>query len=317
MWKQGINYIFSVFLSDPLTVFAIFIALFVTVLRRDLRNLMTGISLLVAVCYVISTGGDFMGGRFMSAPFLVAVLLVALGAPASVPAIPSKQPRQKKAGNISHGQGIPLVRRYRVHTAVAALIIYTIVIPLSPVKTPLQSKHLGNEQYGAQVFALPNSLRNIYQNTNYYYSSNPLFYSKNGFPFGNLIFHLLKDCRHCRQLMEESVIAFIGGGGVNGFCRGPLQQLIDPQAITDPLLARLPLPDLTGGFIPGHFLRTVPDGLLESYIANRNMVKDPKLREYYEKLFTVVRGPIFSLIRLKYIIELNMPWNRRYTKPYS
>lgn len=301
VWKQGFNYFFSVLISDPLTVCAIFFAIIVSVLRKDRRNLMAGMSLLAAVFYVVSTGGDFMGGRFVSAPFLAAVLLVAFGAPASNPDIPLKESRRKKEKYIPRRPLIEIVNRHRVSLTVVACIIYTIVIPLSPAKTPLQASYLKSEWYGMKLFNLPNALGNIYQNSQYYYASNPLFYSKGGFPFGNLSFHVIRDCRHCRALREEPRPAYIEGGGIVGFCRGPLHQLIDPQAITDPLLARLPMPDLSEGFVPGHFIRTVPEGLLESYINNRNEVKDPKLKEYYEKLFTVTRGPVFSLMRFKYI----------------
>ncbi|MDP2983397.1 MAG: hypothetical protein Q8O92_08715 [Candidatus Latescibacter sp.] len=317
VWKQGINYFFSVLISDPLTVCVIFFAIIVSVLRKDRRNLMAGMGLLAAVFYVISTGGDFMGGRFVSAPFLSAVLLVALGAPAPKPDIPLKESWRKKKRKAPRSPVIEFARRYRLRLTVAACIIYNLVIPLTPAKTPLQATYLKSEWYGMKLFNLPNAIGNIYQNSPYYYASNPLFYSKGGFPFGNLSFHVIRDCRHCRALSEESRPVYIEGGGIVGFCRGPLHQLIDPQAITDPLLARLPIPDLTGGFVPGHFTRPVPEGLLESYSENRNMLKDPKLRNYYEKLFIVTRGPVFSVIRLKYILELNLPWNRRYSHPYT
>jgi arabinofuranosyltransferase len=314
--EQGMSFFFSVIISDPLTAGAIFSAILVSVLRKDRRNLLAGMSLLAAVLYVISTGGDFMGGRFVSAPFLSAVLLIALGAPAAKPGIPLNESRRKKEKKASRRPLIDFLKRNRLRLTVVSLILYTILTPLAPAKTPFQAGFLKSERYGKKLFDLPNALGNIYQNSSYYYASNPMFYSKGEFPFGNLNFHMIRACRHCRILREEPKPALIEGGGIVGFCRGPRHQLIDPQAITDPLLARLPMPDLTKGFVPGHFTRPVPAGLLESYIDNRNEVKDPDLKVYYDKLFMVTRGPVFSLTRFKYILELNLPWNRRYSHPY-
>jgi arabinofuranosyltransferase len=314
--KQGINYFFSMFISDPLTVCVIFFAIILLALRKDRRNLMAGLGLLASVIYVVSTGGDFMGGRFVSAPFLTAVLLITLGAPIKIE-VPINESHRKKGKKAPRGSIMEFVNRNRLRLAVFSLVFYNILIPLAPVKTPFQAGFLKREFYEKKLFDLPNALGNIYQNTPYYYASNPLFYSKGGFPFGNLSFHSVRDCRHCKVLKDEPIPALIEGGGIVGFCRGPSHQLIDPQAITDPLLARLPIPDLAKGFVPGHFSRPVPEGLLESYSEKRNMLKDPKLRNYYEKLLIVTRGPIFSMIRLKYIFELNLPWNRRYTHPYT
>ena len=122
---------------------------------------------------------------------------------------------------------------------------------------------------------------------------------------------------HCRQLRQEKDIASIDGGGLLGFCKGPGHYLIDPFVITDPLLARLPIPDISDGFVPGHIIKKVPDGLLESYINNKNMIHDENLKEYYTKVFIVTRGKLFTKERFKYIYELTFTKSRRYTHDYN
>ena len=67
-------------------------------------------------------------------------------------------------------------------------IIYNIIVPLSPIKAPFHSELMLEKVFKVKLFNLKNSLENIYQNVDYYYSSNLLFYTKAGFPFGNLKF---------------------------------------------------------------------------------------------------------------------------------
>jgi arabinofuranosyltransferase len=94
--------------------------------------------------------------------------------------------------------------------------------------------------------------------------------------------------------------------GLYGLNAGPTKHVIDENALSDPLLARLPVsPRLYFDFWASHYFRDLPEGYVESNERNQNLLTDPLLREYYDKLRNVTRGPVFRLSRLADIWTLN------------
>ncbi len=96
-----------------------------------------------------------------------------------------------------------------------------------------------------------------------------------------------------------------GWQGSAGLASAPEVHLIDPCALSDPLLARLPAkydPD----WRIGHFVRQIPAGYVESVEQGRNLLKDPLTRDYWEVIRQATRGPLFSLERFKAIARLNL-----------
>ena len=78
--------------------------------------------------------------------------------------------------------------------------------------------------------------------------------------------------------------------------RAALDQIIvDPFALSDPLLARL---RYQPPWEIGHFRRQVPPGYLESLVTRRNRLEDPRLREVYADVRTVVSAPLLDPGRL-------------------
>jgi arabinofuranosyltransferase len=99
-------------------------------------------------------------------------------------------------------------------------------------------------------------------------------------------------------------IAFRESIGIYGFYAGPDVYLLDPLCLGDPLRARLPV---TGDWRIGHFPRHVPAGYIETITNDfQNHIREPHLKEYYDKLLLVTRGDLFSAERLKTILEFNL-----------
>jgi hypothetical protein len=91
-----------------------------------------------------------------------------------------------------------------------------------------------------------------------------------------------------------------------GLYAGPEKHVVDRNALSDPLLARLPVsPHLYFEFYASHYFRNIPDGYLASLAQDTNVIADPLVREYYERLRNVTRGPLFRLRRLRDIWALN------------
>jgi hypothetical protein len=91
--------------------------------------------------------------------------------------------------------------------------------------------------------------------------------------------------------------------GLLGYYAGPRVHIVDPPALGEPLLARLPavIP-----WHPGHFERRSPEGYWESLEAGRNLIPDPKIHAYYDDLLLVTRGPVWSWERFRAIARLNL-----------
>lgn len=99
-------------------------------------------------------------------------------------------------------------------------------------------------------------------------------------------------------VVVEGVIGFLG------WAAGRDLTIIDPLGLGDPLLARLPVgPGDWWGV--GHYPRRIPEGYELSVRTRSNAIRDPDLREYYERLREVVSGPIFSLRRFNTIWNIN------------
>jgi arabinofuranosyltransferase len=95
--------------------------------------------------------------------------------------------------------------------------------------------------------------------------------------------------------------------GYFGYAAGPRKFVIDRVGLTDPLLARLPAmrPARIEEWKSGHFLRRIPEGYVASVAGGGNLLKDPSLKTYYDKVRLVTRGPLLDGARLREIWRLN------------
>jgi arabinofuranosyltransferase len=95
--------------------------------------------------------------------------------------------------------------------------------------------------------------------------------------------------------------------GRAGFMVGPEKYIIDTNALTDPLMAHLPIDEsLYFEFYMGHFFRSIPAGYVESRATGRNLIEDPLIRDYYERLLRITTGPVWSAARFGDIFALNL-----------
>ena len=99
-------------------------------------------------------------------------------------------------------------------------------------------------------------------------------------------------------------VAVEGSIGMFGFAAGPGVHVIDTNALTDPLLSRIPF-SAGWHFRIGHFHRTVPAGYERTIRDGQNELVDPCLHDYYDLLSPVIHGPIFTAARFRAIASLN------------
>ncbi len=269
--QQGLAYVANSINFDPFTLGVIGLTCAVAAHVRRLPEIAAAVSALLYVLYTISVGGDFMSGRFFAMPLLVCAIVL-----------------------------VRLVQRREMGAALgAALVAYTVIAPLAPVKTR------ANYPDGAWAWRLQNGIKD--ERGHYHQISNVLFYA----PFRALPDHLwYREGISFRNGSEK--VSVQGSIGFFGFAAGPSKYVIDRNALSDPLLARLPVSEsLYFEFYSGHFFRELPNGYFESRRDGRNLLVDPLLHDYYDKLLNVTAGPLFTWARARDIWDLNFGRYRR------
>jgi arabinofuranosyltransferase len=109
-----------------------------------------------------------------------------------------------------------------------------------------------------------------------------------------------------RRPARSQVLETCGLMGSAGLSWGPYTHLLDDCALADPLLARLPAM-FNVEWRAGHYRRLIPDGYRESLESSANVIEDPALRDFYDRLRLVVRSPdLFSAARLREIVRMNL-----------
>jgi arabinofuranosyltransferase len=198
--RQGLAYVANSINFDPFTLGVIGLTCAVAAHARRLPEMAAAVSALLYVLYTISVGGDFMSGRFFAMPLLVCAIVL-----------------------------VRMVQRREMGAALgAALVAYTVIAPLAPVKTR------ANYPDGAWAWRLQNGIKD--ERGHYHQISNVLFYA----PFRALPDHLwYREGISFRNSPEK--VSVQGSIGFFGFAAGPTKYVIDGNARSDPLLARVPV----------------------------------------------------------------------------
>ena len=90
--------------------------------------------------------------------------------------------------------------------------------------------------------------------------------------------------------------------GFFGFFAGNQSYILDPSALSDPLLSKHPC------IFPwriGHYERRIPLGYRETLVSGKNEIRNPALAKYYDKILLITRAPLWSKKRLLEIWKTN------------
>ena len=265
---QGWNYFLASFRHDTITFIVLTAAVTISFLvgEKHIRYLGFGIALNLA--YVALVGGDFMQGRFLSYAYLLAATALVLARPAG------------KQGRIT-GRILG-----------AALAVYAVAYPHTPVKTPLDFENremvLGVADERGHYFGTSSLWQYIVNNDEACFP--PHRWSREG-----------------RRLAESDEICVEKNTvGYFGYWAGLDKIIVDPLALTDPLLARLHIPKTTHWRI-GHFEREIPEGYMESLATGRDAITDPGINEFNKKIKIITRSDkLLTRERIATIIAMNL-----------
>lgn len=275
--------------ADPVTLPAVLAAAVVTLLADWRRDWPLVAGLAASVAYVCWIGGDFMMGRFFSVPLVWSAALLA------------------------HSRWIAAPRPAMVAASVVVLV--GLLAPWEPALlsgygyTRLDNWLHGSADRGPRDNGLLITKWEITDTRRYYFEGNGLLKGRLG------------DRRPDNPGVDDGVELRAGGPqvvtryaiGFSGYFAGPDVHIVDVLALTDPLLARLPaLPHQR----VGHYQRDIPAGYLESLRAHQNLIVDPDLAEYYDRLHYAVSGPLFDWQRCVAAIAFALGLDERPRKRY-
>lgn len=230
---------------------------------------MAGVALYLGYVAFDASIATHMSGRFFSLPFFVALLVLAATLPA------------------------------RFAPAAAGVILLSVVFnPFSPIKA------------NTRFYPPPMAYHDIIDTRRYVADE------------GASLLEVLRtggELQHPwlaagRRFRDEPAHVRVGAAGIAplavgffGYAAGPDKYVVDVLGLTDPLLAHVIACNShsIAEWTPGHFFRDIPDGYLASLHLSVNLIRDPDLHEYYDKLMVVTRGRLFERERLLTIVRLN------------
>ena len=279
--EHGFAYLVQPIFNDPISLLLLLTGLPLGLLRgaRPLRALCAGAALYIV--YVVSIGGDFMAGRFLSASVVVAVL-------ALLELMPVPRATFQAA----------LVVVALLLEAVSPTAIWTARLPHSASTEPETFKATCVDGVcDERAFYGPfTQWRNVINAQ-----------VRPPHPWALLGASWSKTPKRTRVS---------GAIGFRGFFAGPDVFVVDYHALSDPLVARLVHNPKLHDWRPGHFKRCVPLGYPEATQVGPAALADAPLRPYYQKIWLVTRGRLWSAERFRAIWQLNTS-AARFTGPYT
>jgi len=273
IFEQGAKYVLSSLRYDSITLCLIGGALIWTWRSGQHRyRIYLGFGIVLNLFYVSYVGGDFMQGRFYSYAYLLAAMLLLL----------------------KYEEETPLRGKVALWAVVG---IYLTIYPNTPFTTPPDYSNFEGRWGISDERGFYFKKVSLYR---YYYN----LANEEAFPA-----HYW--CAEGEKLKNDpATVKEMVNIGFYGYCAGIEKIIVDPLALSDPLLARLPTGDW---WFIGHFRRKVPDGYINSLISGEAQINDVQINKFYQKIKLVTQSEtLFTWERIKAIALLNLGFYNHY-----
>ncbi len=262
--RQSQHYWRYAVVHDPLSMIAILLAALAVVAQRSRLSLATSAAIVSTCVYITWIGADYMGGRFYGPIVLLSVTRVAA-----------------------------LCRwTWRAPLAVLVLLlVYQWSFPYSTFRDAERNPMDDAIAYAGVVKGKEPR-------------DGPLSFTRYLALRGEPPFPDTMDAAKGLTFRSQAErFAIEPAIGVFGYYAGTNKIILDPLALADPFLARLPV---SGVWRAGHFYRCLPTGYEETRRSGINKLQDPILRDYYDHVRPIYVGPLFTGDRLRRIVALNL-----------
>ncbi|MDZ7725250.1 MAG: hypothetical protein U5R06_21145 [candidate division KSB1 bacterium] len=264
--QQGVKYLISSLLFDTITMTVIGAALFVCI-KRGKADSVRFLGYGIVLNLIYII---YVGGDFMQGRFLSYAFMIA--------AIIIMQQIAANWNKKQQGFGV------------AVLLLYLFLYPNTPFATPLNYQN-----YRSKLM--------ISDERGTYFKRTSLYARYIRYPY-SVVFPPHKwSFQGLRFKMQNDHVRVFGNIGFFGYWAGADKIIIDPLGLADPLLARLPV---QGEWRVGHYLRELPTGYVQSVETDKNMIENPSLHEYYDKIKLITQSDkLFTWQRIKTIVLFN------------
>jgi len=274
-FKHGVLYAWYTFLCDAVVIVVPAAFVVISILIKKIKYILTAAGIVVYGIYVLRIGGDFMMGRHFTVMLFVSVFSCTM-----------MLNREKDY--------FDSIRKVR--TAFNFVVVSTVVWSFT-FGTVIGSQYMFGHKFSSSI----SDERENYSNTTGLYN-NLVSYKRTGTM-------CIKDTWNNQATDELRQMNFIGGildnaAGILVYYNSDLY-LNDTYCLGDPLLSKLPA-DYDPNWRVGHLKRSVPEGYRESVRENKNLIEDPSLHEYYDKILLITRGRLFDGERIKTIMNMNL-----------
>jgi len=234
MMNQGGAYLLNSLSWDPLTLFAIGVALLAACAgwRRDRKLVSVAAAIALHLAYLVRVGGDYMSGRFLSVPLLEAAVILSR------------------------------VRLVRPLDLAAALGV-ALALGVAGRRVPLMT----SDAYGG----LGKSPQGVDDEMGWRFDDTALLRLNREHSLadrGGWIADGIKARRDGARVVVYRNVGYFG------FFAGPRVHVLDPYGIGDPLIARMPFDPSMGPWEAGHYLRAVPDGYPQAALDEGRLADD-------------------------------------------
>lgn len=265
--RQGLLYLLNVIEYDPITPLVIAAGILLAFLSFQKKTVVLAAGASLYLLYIIKIGGDFMEGRFFTLPLLCAVILLS----------------QVDLARVSA-------------TALLVLSSLLLLVSLNVPNPTFRLNDLGPIDSGP-IHIGENGILN---ERLLYYGGTGLLNARRNDPLPNFYWGI--DGERSRNAQDPLIERL--GIGLFGYYAGPEVYILDRLALADPLLARLPMRQDVNWRV-GHYERLLPPGYKQTLQLGQNMLQDPDLALYYDKLSIITRGSLTSPRRLLEIWKMN------------
>ncbi|MBR5765986.1 MAG: glycosyltransferase family 39 protein [Lachnospiraceae bacterium] len=269
---RGVLYSLVSLSFDPVLLFIPAVAVLAAFAIKNMRYTMSIAGIIIYMAYIIYIGGDFMVGRHYTVLFLMSVIAIIWAV---------------------NYEGIGY--RLRKKLFKAYLITAAAGIVLSFSLKPITNQYL----YGYGNSPISDERGGYFKYTSLY--NNALSVLRTG----DMV---IRDAWNEQGIDELREAGYTSGmlvmvPGISIYYNSDIY-LNDLYALGDPFLSKLPAVREDNWRI-GHMWREAPVGYAETVLYGEDVIENDSIREYYEIIKLITRGPIWDKDRLNAVIGIN------------
>ena len=272
-FSRGVNYFLTSLIIDPVLILIPLMAVVMVFVIRRSHFTFAILGVVLYMAYVFYIGGDFMVGRHYTVLFLISLICIL---------------------RCGFREMSDLKGRRNIKRIYAGLVLISVIF--SYTARPITDQFL----FGNGTSPIADERAGYFEYSSLY--NNMLSYVKTG----EMVIRNAWNEEGIREIRDSGCKSgiLVMVPGISIYYNSDLY-LNDLYALGDPFLSKLPAVREDNWRI-GHMWREAPVGYDETVIRGENLIENESLREYYDVIRFITRGPIWDKNRLKAVVDINL-----------